>query len=68
MFSGPLYREGDLVVDLKDTRPTINSSLSYGRDGRITTVVDGQGVAVVKLLHQRGSVKIDELCESYTLI
>ena len=40
VLSGPVYREGDFVMVLKDTRPGINPSLSYDRDGRVTTVVD----------------------------
>ena len=69
MFSGPVYREGDFVIVLRDTRHGINHNLSYDREGRVITVIDGQGegpnLYVVKLLHKRGGLKVDELCQSY---
>ena len=49
---------------LRDTRPDINHNLSYDREGRVITVIDGQGegpnLYVVKLLHERGNVKVNE--------
>ena len=46
------------VTVLMDTRPGINHDLSYDREGRVITVLDGQGegpnLYVVKLLHERG--------------
>ena len=62
---------GEFVMILRDTRPGINHKSSYDRESRVTTVIDGQGevpnLYVVKLLHKRESVKVDELCQNYKL-
>ena len=35
-------REGEFVLILRDTRPGINHKLSYDREGRVITVIDGK--------------------------
>ena len=65
IYSDPLHRVGDLVMILKDTRPGVSFKSSYDKEGRVMEVIDGKGsgpnVYVVKLLHEIGSEKVDEL-------
>ena len=42
VYSGPVCREGEFVLILRDTRPGINHKLSYDREGRVITVIDGK--------------------------
>ena len=43
VYSDPLYRVGDLVMILKDTRPGVSYTASYEKEGRVTQVIDGGG-------------------------
>ena len=64
-YSDPLYRVGDLVMILKDTRPGVSFKRSYDKEGRVIEVIDGKGsgpnLYVVKLQHEKKCEKVDEL-------
>ena len=65
VYADPTYKIGDYVVIIADTRPGICNIFSYDKEGKVTKVVDGKGASpnryIVKLLHERGSEKVDEL-------
>ena len=65
IYSDPVHRVGDLVMILKDTRPGVSFKLSYDKEGRVIEAIDGKGsgpnLYVVKLLHEHGTEKVDEL-------
>ena len=65
LFSDPVHRVGDLAMILKDTRPGVSFKLSYDKEGRAIEAIDGKGsgpnLYVVKLLHEHGTEKVDEL-------
>ena len=50
---------------LKDTRPGVSFKSSYDKEGRVIEAIDGKGsvhnLYVVKLLHDHGTEKVDEL-------
>ena len=52
-------------MTLKDTRPGVSFKLSYDKEGREIEAIDGKGsgpnLYVVKLLHEHGTEKVDEL-------
>ena len=64
VYSDPVYREGDFVMILRDTRPGVSFTVSYDKEGKVMQVMDGEGTGpnlyIVKLLHERGSEKVDE--------
>ena len=65
IYSDPVHRVGDLVMILKDTRPGVSFKSSYDKEGRVIEAIDGKGsgpnLYVVKLLHEHGTEKVDEL-------
>ena len=65
IYSDPAHRVGDLAMILKDTRPGVSFKLSYDKEGRVIEAIDGKGsgpnLYVVKLLHEHGAEKVDEL-------
>ena len=64
VYSDPVCREGDFVMILRDTRPGVSFTVSYDKEGKVMQVMDGEGTGpnlyIVKLLHERGSEKVDE--------
>ena len=64
VYSDPVYREGDFVMILRDTKPGVSYTFSYDKEGKVMQVMDGEGTGpnlyIVKLLHERGSEKVDE--------
>ena len=64
VYSDPVYREGDFVMILRDTRPGVSFTFSYDKEGKVMQVMDGEGTGpnlyIDKLLHERGSEKVDE--------
>ena len=55
VYSDPLYRVGDLVMILKDTRPGVSYKDSYDKEGKVIEVIDREGTGPnlynVKLQH-----------------
>ena len=50
IYFDPLYRVGDLVMILKDTRPGVSFKSSYDKEGRVIEAIDGKGSIISQLL------------------